>query len=64
LDVGRQSGDAFVDTQQLLQLAELYKLADKLNAVGGIERILILDLRHQQIQKCTLASERTGKASN
>jgi hypothetical protein len=45
-------------------LAELYKLADKLNAVGGIERILILDLRHQQIQKCTLASERTGKAGN
>jgi hypothetical protein len=46
LDIGRQSGDALVDTQQLFQLAELYKLADKLYAVGGIERILILDLRH------------------
>jgi len=41
LNVGRQRRDALVDTQQLFQLAELYKLADKLYAVGGIKRILI-----------------------
>ncbi len=36
-----------IDAHELLQLAVLYELADKLDAVGGIERVLILDLRNQ-----------------
>src|ERR1700730_1818558 len=39
------------DSDQLLKLAELRQLSDKLDGIGGIGRILILDLGHQQLQE-------------
>jgi hypothetical protein len=43
------------DAHNLLELAELRQLGDELDAVGGVERVLVLDLRHQQFEKCILA---------
>ena len=39
----------------LFEFAELRELRDKLSAVGRIQRILILNLRHQKIQEYALA---------
>jgi hypothetical protein len=46
------------DVEQLLQLAELSQLGEKLDPVGRIQRVLILDLRHEQLQKIVLAHQR------
>jgi len=50
----RQLVEAFIDTDRLLQGRELRQLGDELVVLLWVERILILKLSDEQLQKCIL----------
>jgi hypothetical protein len=49
--VGDQRIGIGANRHHLLEFAELRQLRHELRAVGGVQRILVLKLRHQKLQK-------------
>jgi hypothetical protein len=49
------------DGDHLFEFAELGKLRDKLSAVGWIQRVLILNLSHEEIQEHAFAGRAAGQ---